>query len=289
LILISDADAETQIEWQDGSDDVTYVVSAAGIYILYEVNHCGSASDSIVVTYESAPLPFELGEDVVLCPGESIMLNAPVTTDLITWQDGSHETSFIAEQEQVYSLQLSNDCGITSDEVSVSFDDDIPELSLDPTISLCGDEVIVLDATQPFVATYSWSTGSILPSIQISTPGDYSVSVLTNCYTVDDAVQVLADADCDNVLFIPNVFSPNGDNINDEWVIVPNDPDIISIECRVFDRWGDLVFTATEIPIVWNGQFNSKELNPGVYVYLVILTKQDGESDVRFGDITLVR
>ncbi|HLF62873.1 MAG TPA: gliding motility-associated C-terminal domain-containing protein, partial [Saprospiraceae bacterium] len=292
LLLISDAGAETSVVWNDGSVLSEFLVSQAGIYSLIETNHCGSGTDTIIVVYESAPLSFDLGEDVVLCQGDSVVLLAPSTTDLITWQDGSHSTSYVAEQEQVYSLQLSNDCGITSDEVSVSLDEDVPELSLDQTISLCEDEVIVLDATQPFAATYAWSTGSILSSIQISTPGDYSVSVSTNCYTVNDAVQVITDSDCDSELFIPNVFSPNGDNVNDEWVIHLNDPDITGILCRVFDRWGDLVFETESSPVVWDGRFKDKEVRPGVYVYVLHMDYVYGieeRSRVVSGDVTLMR
>ncbi|HLF65308.1 MAG TPA: gliding motility-associated C-terminal domain-containing protein, partial [Saprospiraceae bacterium] len=263
LELISHADSETSVVWQDGSLLSEFVVSQSGTYSLFETNHCGSGTDTIVISYEAGPEAFDLGEDIVLCPGDSVALTAPSTTTLITWHDGSHDAVLVADQEQIYSLQLSNDCGITSDEVSVSFDDDIPELSLDPSISLCDDEVIVLDATQPFAVTYTWSTGSILPSIQVTTPGDYSVSVSTSCYTVNDSVEVISDADCNHTLFIPNAFSPNGDNVNDEWMIVLNDPEITGVQCQIFDRWGNLIFVTESSPIVWDGKFNNQEMLPG--------------------------
>ena len=293
LILISDADTETNIEWHasTGSADTgsSFIVTEEGTYILSESNHCGSASDTIVVTFESAPAALDLGEDVVLCPGDSIVLLAPATTDLITWQDGSHGVSIVADQEQVYSLQISNDCGVTSDEVFISFDKYVPVVDLEPSLSICPDQTVTLDVTQAFSATYLWNTGSTLPAIVITQPNDYAVTVSTDCYTKTDAIRIEADDDCGQGIFIPNVFSPNGDNINDEWIVYIDDPDVRGIECRIFDRWGNLVFETNEIPVAWNGRFGERELNPGVYVYVVILTKQDGESDVRSGDITLVR
>ncbi|HLF63538.1 MAG TPA: gliding motility-associated C-terminal domain-containing protein [Saprospiraceae bacterium] len=289
LLLISDADVETSVVWQDGSLLSAFVVSQAGTYSLTEANHCGSGTDTIVVMFDSPPAAFDLGEDAVVCPGEFVLLIAPATTDVITWQDGSHDASFIADQEQVYSLQLSNNCGVTSDEVSLSFDDDIPELSLDQTISLCDDEVIVLDATQPFIATYAWSTGGILPSIQISTPGDYSVSVSTNCYTVHESVEVISDTDCNHTLFIPNVFSPNGDNVNDEWMVMFDDPAVTSIECKIFDRWGDKIYETTTTPIEWDGRFNDQAMLSGVYVYVLKLNYTEAETKLLSGDITLIR
>ncbi|HLF63862.1 MAG TPA: gliding motility-associated C-terminal domain-containing protein, partial [Saprospiraceae bacterium] len=80
-------------------------------------------------------------------------------------------------------------------------------------------------------------------------PDEYAVAVSTNCYSETDNILIEADADCNHELFIPNVFSPNGDNINDEWTIHFTDPNITSVECRVFGRWGDLMFATKSNPI----------------------------------------
>ena len=71
----------------------------------------------------------------------------------------------IADQAGVYSLQLSNECGSVTDAITVDYDTRIPQLSLDSTISWCEGDIITLDATQPFVAEYLWSTGASSPSI----------------------------------------------------------------------------------------------------------------------------
>jgi gliding motility-associated-like protein len=102
-------------------------------------------------------------------------------------------------------------------------------------------------------------------------------------------VIITAGQECGNELFIPNIFSPNGDNVNDEWVIIVNDPNVIGVDCRVYDRWGDLVYETSDIPIVWNGKQKDQELNPGVFIYMVILKKADGTQSISSGDITLIR
>ena len=178
LVLSSAANAETAVEWQDGSTSLSYTVSAAGIFILDESNRCGDASDTIVISYLDAPDPFTLGHDTTLCPGESIILTSPSTSFEIQWQDGSHQPMIIADQAGVYSLQLSNECGSVTDAITVDYDTRIPQLSLDSTISWCEGDIITLDATQPFVAEYLWSTGASSPSIQITSPGQYIICLL---------------------------------------------------------------------------------------------------------------
>ncbi|HLF63280.1 MAG TPA: gliding motility-associated C-terminal domain-containing protein, partial [Saprospiraceae bacterium] len=289
LLLISDADVETSVVWQDGSVLSEFVVSQAGTYSLTETNHCGSGVDTIVISYEAGPEAFDLGEDVVLCSGDSILLIAPATTDLITWQDGSHGASIVADQEQVYSLQIANDCGVSRDEVFVSFDPDVPVVDLKPSLSICPDQSVTLDVTQTFDANYLWNTGSTLPTIIITQPDVYAVTVFTDCYIETDDILIEADDDCEYEIFIPNVFSPNGDGVNDEWMVLLDDLNVIGIECRIFDRWGDLVYKDDATPISWSGEFNGKLMMPGVYVYVLTLESVSGEERIMSGDLTLIR
>lgn len=90
-------------------------------------------------------------------------------------------------------------------------------------------------------------------------------------------------------ILIPNIFSPNQDGINDDWSITINN-NIEVISCDIFDRWGNLIYKSapTESPI-WDGRFNGKLLEQGVFVYKIIYQKSTGEREVLAGDLTLVR
>jgi gliding motility-associated-like protein len=183
---------------------------------------------------------------------------------------------------------ISNDCGEVSDEVNVSFDTQEPIVDLGPSQSLCPGQSVMLDVEQVFSAEYLWSTGSTMPTLHISQSDVYTVTVSTECYSVEDEVLIEAE-DCGSEIFIPNIFSPNGDNINDEWVVLINDPSIVGVECIIFDRWGSLVFGTTEAPIVWDGGFNGKSVLPGVYVFVLQLTNGSGEVRMLSGDLTVIR
>ncbi|MEO5905254.1 MAG: hypothetical protein ABIQ11_00910, partial [Saprospiraceae bacterium] len=196
LQLSSNADDETQITWQDGSTLPVFNVTSSGLFILSEENDCGLVSDSIIITYIFPPAEFDLGPDTILCPGEFILLLPPVTDGLITWHDGSHANSFVADKEQIYSLEISNICGSVYDERSLSYDDNIPHIDIDPVISMCPDQVIALDATQLFNASYEWNTGSILPVIQVITPGLYEVKVTTPCESILEQIELIPGEDC---------------------------------------------------------------------------------------------
>ncbi|HZV71359.1 MAG TPA: gliding motility-associated C-terminal domain-containing protein [Saprospiraceae bacterium] len=295
LILISNFDVETTIEWQDGTSAPTLLVNSAGTYSLLESNHCGDHADTITIDFLDAPSAFDLGSDTILCPGEFIILNAPITSSTIRWQDGSNIPSFIADKSQTYSLEISNDCGLVNDELILSYDDRIPEITLPPVTFICPDDQVELNVTQPFPANYIWSTGSTLPVIVIDHPGNYSVSIQTLCGGAEGETEAMISDSCHavNSFYIPNIFSPNGDDINDIFTIKLHDEiELHSMEVSIYDRWGNLVFHSETIPIEWHGDFNGEKLSPGVYVYRIQMTYFDKvvERDVMVqGDVTLIR
>lgn len=240
LLLSSAADAETTIQWQDGSNNPTFLVNSPGTYSISESNHCGTNTDAIAVAFLNAPAIFDIGSDVVLCPGESITLNAPVTTDQILWQDGSSSPVIIADQAQTYSLLITNDCGTASDAFELSFDNNVPVVELGPESVWCPGEIIDLDVTQLFPATYAWNTGSTSPHLQISDAGFYTVTVSSQCADENDDITVTEDKTCFPVsIFIPTVFSPNDDLVNDFFTVNVNDGlQVVSMKGSIFDRWG---------------------------------------------------
>jgi len=295
LKLTPNSNIGITFEWQDGSNAPTYIVNTPGIYILTETNLCGIHMDSVRVDFMDAPLPFNLGNDTILCPGEFILLQAPVTSNEILWQDGSNDITMMADKNQVYSLSISNECGFVFDEMNVIIDAHQLVLPSDTTYSLCPNEVIIVDVTQPNNATYLWSTGSDSPAITIVSPGLYGVTIITNCYTEHQHFDVMASPNCNEKVsfFIPNVFSPNGDNINDVFSFqFSSGVDIISLHGAIFDRWGNVVYESSSNPFEWDGNFDKKMLNPGVYCYKINVTylEQSVEkSELIMGDVLLLR
>jgi gliding motility-associated-like protein len=96
-----------------------------------------------------------------------------------------------------------------------------------------------------------------------------------------------------SVVYVPTVFSPNDDGVND--VIGPlGDPSITHFDYfEVFSRWGELVFSKKDfLPgdnVGWDGKFNGKQLQPGVFVYRLSAMNKKGKEIAQYGDFTLVR
>lgn len=128
------------------------------------------------------------------------------------------------------------------------------------------------------------------------------IQVYTNVYGCDSLVftnTILAPYDSCYVppkdVFIPNVFSPNDDGINDFFSVYSNSGAVTKIaKLRIYDRWGGLVVELNDLlPNIptdgWDGTQNGETMMPGVFVWVVQLEFADGSSETRSGDVTLVR
>ncbi len=89
-------------------------------------------------------------------------------------------------------------------------------------------------------------------------------------------------------LFVPNVFSPNGDGKNDEFYFTAFG--IRDVDWAVYNRYGDQVFVSRSENDIWDGTFRGKSLDLGVYVIRInYVDKGTGEAGIYHGTITLVR
>ncbi len=281
------------IQWQDGSTSSSYTVNTSGTYAVTVSNTCGVESDQLDVLYVQPPIPFDIGEDTTICLGESIVLIAPVSNDEIEWQDGSHDVTFIADQQQVYSLEISNVCGAVFDQFFLSVNDQVPQAYLPVTTYLCAGDEVELNVTQLFPASYLWNSGSQESSIIVSQPGIYNVSIQAACGQKNLSTQVVKADTCDIAFYVPNIFSPNGDGINDVFLLGTRENlEIQSLDITIFDRWGNMAYSSNDKAFSWDGRFKNELLMPGVYAYVLnleFITNNKLHHQTISGDITLIR
>ncbi|MCB0521621.1 MAG: gliding motility-associated C-terminal domain-containing protein [Lewinellaceae bacterium] len=91
-------------------------------------------------------------------------------------------------------------------------------------------------------------------------------------------------------IYIPNVFSPNSDGVNDNWeVLLPEGVSRFD-EVLIFGRWGGLIAQWNDIARVdWDGTFNGKPLDPDVFVYYIRYTDMQGRKVEKKGDVVILR
>lgn len=141
---------------------------------------------------------------------------------------------------------------------------------------------------------YTWSPATGLSCTNC--PNPIASPTETTVYTVtgtddfgcsgDATVAILIETACGDI-FVPTIFSPNGDWNNDEQCVMGGC--IAEMTYAIYDRWGEKIFETEDQSECWDGTFRGKELNSGVFAYKLNAILVDGTVIEQSGNLTLVR
>lgn len=164
----------------------------------------------------------------------------------------------------------------------------LPSSNLPAEVIGCEGEGTVLDAFSPDIEEYYWSTGDTSSSIVVYDIDDYNVRISNYCGTVYYDTHAGLEI-CSHTIFIPNTFTPDGDDINDYWRVYANN--ISSIDITIVNRFGDTVFKSNNAEKVWLGDKNESRyyLENGIYFYTILYKDENGDSHKMTGNINLMR
>ena len=276
--------------WQDGSVLPQLNTGSSGTYrVRISVGRC-SVADTAVVTVNPLPV-FDLGRDTQLCAPAALVLRVNAVADSYRWQDGSAQAAFTARQTGLYrATALRAGCSWT-DSVRVDIiQPRKPNLGRDTL--LCENTTLTLRSDVQ-AQILRWQDGSVGNLFAVRSPGLYVLQAIEGPCSASDTIAVAFRRCAVFKAYLPNVFSPNGDGINDDFrPLLPPGIVIGKYEFRIFDRWGNLVFESNDPEKSWDGSFRGEILPQGVFLYHLFLEYKDDfeENTARFsGDVLLAR
>ncbi len=164
--------------------------------------------------------------------------------------------------------------------------------------SLDGDQITISGVSPDSIA---WSpeeglscTDCLNPLATPDMTTQYQVTLFygDTCMLIDTVLVEIEDYIPDYLL--PQIFSPNGDGVNDYFYLTITDgAQGTPLEMIIYDRWGNKVFTENDAQLIltrgWDGTRSGTRVVSGVYVYSVFIEKEDGTTVQLFGDLTVVR
>ena len=281
----------------------------AGYYYVQVSNSECALIDSVLLSFTSSDLILNGGNN--LCLGDQTTLSATNTNPTISfnyvWTPitgiiGSNTSSSIVVQpsfSQYYYLSAasSNGCFV-EDSIFINVSVINPSLVLASASEyiVVPGATVVLSGLPNSLPNYSWSptTGLSSPNSQetnafIQENTIFTLTVSDGICTRSDTVQIkVYEIICEEpYVFIPNAFSPNGDDNND--VLFVRGIFIEKMMFRIFDRWGELVFESENPQIGWDGTFRGKKLDPDVYDFYLDVTCYNGLKSITKGNVTLMK
>ena len=279
--------------WQDDSTDDFYIVNSPGLYWVEVSNTDGCiGSDTVLINY-SMPPELELGEDTVLCPAQALVLNASSPGASYLWQDTSTDSVFTVPSPGLYWVKIANVFGCSSSD-SMRIETEYLKADFGYELIPCTNKIQFLNLSSDTLSCH-WNFGDGTTSNEnnplhtYQANEKYKVILIINpgsacADTAQKAIPFENDAVSDT-LFIPNVFTPNGDGKNDYFEIIEIDNSCTEINrLMIFNRWGKPVFEAEGSQLKWDGTSNGNILANGVYFYVL-----EGKSFKRSGSVALLK
>jgi len=160
----------------------------------------------------------------------------------------------------------------------------VPVVNLGADQKICRGQNVVLDAGNAG-SSFLWSNGAVSQVINVADSGYYWVKVTNGpCETTDTmAIDITEEIK----YTIPNVFTPNGDLINDLFK-VESPSEISEFNGTVFNRWGKKVYEWSDATQGWDGRIDNAFAAEGVYYYIVTFKNDCGEVE-NHGTVTLMK
>jgi gliding motility-associated-like protein len=266
------------------------------------IDSCGFSSNSRHVTVIARP-PKPTGPSAI-CAGSSATFVATGGTNYswspTTWLSCATcaTTTATPPATTQYVLAVNNGVCMTDDTMKLLVNPVPRDTACCSQTILVGQSVGIALAPGAVTEIYSWAPTATLScntcTNPIATPAStttYTVTIIDttdNCNRID-SVTIDVNGNCGNI-FVPTAFSPNGDGENDV-LYVKAPPCFTSVDFKIYDRWGNVVFETNDLNIGWDGKYHGMPMNTGTYVYYLSGMSNGTPAQVvsKKGNIALVR
>lgn len=247
--------------WNTGETTPEITVTSSGVYSVEVSEGCLAGRDTIRIAFEEHTLDIDLGEDVVECDEQFVVLEANSDAgNTFRWSTGDTTRATTISSSGTYALEVREGCHIGSDTVQILFSS-LPSFSLGQDLELCKMTPIVI---KPDIehgdSEFTWSDGSHGESFYVSDFGTYWLTVKNECGALTDSVSFVQRTLTQFTAY--NFISPNKDNHNQFFTV---DENVVGSYLAVFSRWGKPLFESFDYQNDWDGG----DLPSGIYYYLI--------------------
>lgn len=296
------ANGGTSYWWSTGSGSSSLNVSPATTTNYTVTGSAGGCTGIAVATVTVIPYPVISVSPAIICGGGNASLNASGANTYL-WNTGSSANPLIVSPPatSTYTVTgITSNCSSTAT-VTVGVFPAVSANFIAPQwASILNPEISFINTSTNFVS-WSWNFGepnagaantssAQNPYHTYSDAGTFCVTLtitsIDGC--IDSMIQCLVIEPL-FTFYIPNSFSPNGDNVNDEFF--GKGEFMTDFEMNIFDRWGNLIFFADDISKHWDGKVgNAKQhAQEDVYIYVVKLKDDKGKIHKYKGTVSLVK
>jgi gliding motility-associated-like protein len=295
---------DEKVEWQRNKqpiagDNKTLTVQQGGSYRVKISNGtCAAYSDSIRLQTIAVPL-IAFDSIMPLCYKDNLQipLKATPTGGTFVGKGVVNNNALNIKQIGVDSIQI--DYKLKTAEGCVAHQSRVIEVQASPVVRLSkqftiprGESVTLNPQTDNANYKYNWSPpmGLSSPNEKTTTASPAQNTTYTLTVTAPNGClsQLVTTVLVVDMMFVPDVFTPNGDGSNDRWEI-RNIEKYPNTEVFVYNRWGEMVFYQKGYRTPWDGTYNGAPIQSGAYTFVIDPHIAEAESLKRIGTVVISR
>ncbi|MEM9023445.1 MAG: HYR domain-containing protein, partial [Bacteroidota bacterium] len=263
---------------------------------------CPSSADTVTVSVDGISSLADAGPDQNLCETGNTFLEASLPASGVgTWSllggdaivndpnDPIASVSFSLGEHILLWTVVNGVCPATTDTVIIR-DNIIPTVDAGVDLSVFGGFMAQLEATVTNADSILWTPATGLNNASIANP--IAQPLVSTTYTVEVSSAEGCSAsdevfiDVEDISAIPTAITPDGDGVNDFWIIEPlvNYPNAV---VKVYNRLQTEVYSSIGYDQPWDGKYNGNDLPVGSYYFVIDL--QDGINSAFTGTVTIIR
>jgi gliding motility-associated-like protein len=241
--------------------------------------------------------------DTLVCAGVPVPLLATSAANVYAWSPAGGLSSAVINNpvaavnaNTTYTVTASLNGCVRTKAININIKAN-PVISAGPDKTIISGDVVTLDGSSVNINNQSilWSpaatiTGGINSYVATAKPTATTTYTLTikdnnNCVSTDDAVVTVVPY-CVKVM---DAFTPNGDGINDKWIVTSGGACTSQVMVNVFNRNGELVYNNENYQNNWDGTYKGKPLPDATYYYVIRFKLITGNGLQLKGDVTILR
>ena len=244
-------------------------------------------SEPVTITVNPKPVLL-ITPDQEMCSGKSVQINVSGAT-IYQWgispvvsNSSSNQNLVSPSQTSTYEVIGLNiySCSDTVESTVIVHPNPIADFSVDRTLLTSDDPTITITNNSSGNVINFWDFGDDNQIINNSNTIDYSYPfsegdylielIVSSIYGCLDSTEKLIQIKGDDIYYVPNCFTPDGDEFNNSFLpIFTSGFDPANYELTIYNRWGEIIFVSKNHLKPWDGTFNNKVCKEGLYTFTI--------------------
>jgi gliding motility-associated-like protein len=261
---------------------------------------CGTLTKTVNISFTDNLTVTATPADTLVCAGAPVQLNAVSAATSYAWAPAAGLSNAAianpvasATSNTTYTVTATLGSCVKTSTVTIGIKPN-PVVNAGPDKTIVDGASVQLDGSATNATSVLWTPAASLTNANTFTPiakpsvtTTYTMTVNNNdgCTSTDDAVVTVIPY-CVKVM---NAFTPNGDGINDRWLVTNGNACTNQINVKVFNRYGAVVYENDNYQNDWDGKYKGKPVPDGTYYYVIQYRLISGRTVPAKGDVTILR